>query len=130
MGADISRVGDRRHADDRCGATTMWLCAIGCIVMLALGMPVAPLATEAQSRLQSPQVGFLHDSHQVDELQFRHLEDFQQGLRDFGYVEGQNIHLEVRWSEGRPDRLHELAAERCRPSPVRQVIGRGETISA
>ena len=38
-------------------------------------------------------------------------EGLRQGLRDLGYVEGQNIHLEFRWAEGRPDRIRGLAAE-------------------
>jgi putative ABC transport system substrate-binding protein len=39
---------------------------------------------------------------------------FRQGLRGFGYVEGQNIVLEERWAEGRFDRLPSLAAELSR----------------
>ena len=39
------------------------------------------------------------------------LEAFRQGLRDLGYVEGQNLVLEPRWAEGSEARLRELAAE-------------------
>ena len=39
------------------------------------------------------------------------LEAFRQGLRDLGYVEGQNIIVEYRWAEGRAERLPVLAAE-------------------
>src|SRR5215813_4321631 len=42
------------------------------------------------------------------------LEAFQHGLRDLGYVEGQTIVLEVRWAEGRSERMPELAAELLR----------------
>ncbi len=115
MSTDISRVhGDQRHTRDQRGATTMWLRTIGCIVTLALGILVAPLVTEAQRRTKIPQVGFLHNSRQADEPRFRRLEEFRQGLHDLGYVEGQNILLEVRWSEGHLDRLPELAAELVR----------------
>jgi putative ABC transport system substrate-binding protein len=38
----------------------------------------------------------------------------QQGLRELGYLEGQNIHLEPRWAEGQHDRLPGLAAELVR----------------
>ncbi len=41
-------------------------------------------------------------------------EAFRQGLRDLGYVEGQNIIIEWRWAEGRPERLPDLAAELVR----------------
>ena len=39
---------------------------------------------------------------------------FREGLRELGYVEGQNIALELRSSEGRPERLPDLAAELVR----------------
>ena len=41
-------------------------------------------------------------------------EAFQQGLRDLGYVEGQNLVMEYRYAEGRDERLPELAAELVR----------------
>jgi hypothetical protein len=42
------------------------------------------------------------------------VEAFRQGLREHGYVEGQNIALEFRFAEGRIDRLSALAAELVR----------------
>src|SRR4051812_5044124 len=42
------------------------------------------------------------------------LDAFRQGLREHGYVEGQSVILEVRYSEGRDERLPELAAELVR----------------
>jgi putative ABC transport system substrate-binding protein len=36
---------------------------------------------------------------------------FRQGLRQTGYVEGQNLHIAFRWAEGRYERLSQLAAE-------------------
>ena len=42
------------------------------------------------------------------------LDAFRQGLREHGYIEGQSVILEVRYSEGRDERLPELAAELVR----------------
>jgi hypothetical protein len=85
--------------------------SIGLLVTLALGLLVVPLVTEAPPRAEIPRVGFLRHARQADGPRLRHLEDFRHGLRELGYIEGQNILLEVRWSEERPDRLPELAAE-------------------
>src|SRR5215468_7608998 len=42
----------------------------------------------------------------------KHLvEAFRQALRELGYVEGQTILLEIRWAEGRTERMPELVAE-------------------
>lgn len=44
-----------------------------------------------------------------------HLRDaFRQGLREQGYVEGQNVAIDIKNAEGRPERLLELAAELVR----------------
>ena len=42
------------------------------------------------------------------------VKGFQQGLRDFGYIEGKNVAVEYRWAEGRYERLSELADELVR----------------
>jgi putative tryptophan/tyrosine transport system substrate-binding protein len=49
---------------------------------------------------------------------------FRQGLKDAGYVEGQNIAVESRWAEGRYDRLPSLAAELVR-RPVTVLVATG-----
>ena len=56
-----------------------------------------------------PRIGFLAIGSR-DGRAFM-IEGFLQGLRDHGYVEGQNIVIEYRFSEDRNDRLAELAAE-------------------
>jgi putative ABC transport system substrate-binding protein len=54
-------------------------------------------------------VGYLFSLAQAES---RHLwEACRQGLRELGYVEGQNIFLEARWAEGKYDRLPALVAE-------------------
>src|SRR5262245_31926097 len=42
------------------------------------------------------------------------IEAFRQGLRELGWVEGQNITIDTRFAEGRSDRLSDLAAELVR----------------
>jgi putative ABC transport system substrate-binding protein len=49
---------------------------------------------------------------------------FRQGLKDFGYVDGQNVVVDYRFAEGRPDRIAGLAAELMQLRPdVLAVVG-------
>ena len=57
----------------------------------------APLAIEAQ-HAGVPRVGYLGNSSPSLEVDL--LDAFRQGLREFGYTEGQNIIIEYRWAEG------------------------------
>jgi putative tryptophan/tyrosine transport system substrate-binding protein len=56
-----------------------------------------------------PVVGFL--SSASPELHAIRLRAFSQGLKEAGYVEGQNVEVEYRWAEGENNRLPELAAK-------------------
>ena len=70
---------------------------------------VWPLATSAQTQPKIPRVGFVFGSTPTS---VKHdIEVFRQGLRELGYVEGQTIVLELRWAEGRAERMPELMAE-------------------
>ena len=71
---------------------------------------VWPLAARAQQR-KIPTIGALVIGNISPEEFWR---EFRQGLRDLGYVEGQNIRFEFRSAEGHLDRLPELAAELVR----------------
>jgi putative ABC transport system substrate-binding protein len=88
----------------------MWCSAIGCIVMLTLSLLVAPLAAEAQSPTHVPRIGWLASGSPPSETN-RQQSPFLQGLRELGWVEGENLVMEYRWAEGRQERLPELAAE-------------------
>ena len=68
----------------------------------------------AQPPQKVPRVGYLKGGSLSDPLRQRWLEAFRQGLRELGYVEGQNIAIESRWTEGKDDRLPALAADLVR----------------
>jgi hypothetical protein len=67
-----------------------------------------PLTARAQ-RPAVPVIGFLSSSS--PKLYADRLRAFHQGLKEVGYVEGQNVEIEYRWAEGQNDRLPVLAAE-------------------
>jgi putative ABC transport system substrate-binding protein len=81
--------------------------------ILLYALPALILATihlaEAQQPKKVPQVGFLIASSAS--AQKPRLDAFKQGLRELGYVEGQNIAVEVRSGEGKPEQLAVVAAE-------------------
>jgi putative ABC transport system substrate-binding protein len=80
--------------------------------MLAVALLAAPLAAEAQQGAQLPRIGYLGTSSASLEPEL--VKAFRQGLRDLGYVEGQNIVIEFRWAEGNYHRFPDLAADLVR----------------
>jgi ABC-type uncharacterized transport system substrate-binding protein len=80
-------------------------------IATAVGLLAAPLAAEAQRVSKLPRVGVLSPFTSASDS---FLEAFRQGLRDLGYVEGQNVLLEYRSAEGTADRLPGLAAQLTR----------------
>ena len=82
-------------------------------VVGALGLLAAPFAAEAQAR-KVPRVGFLYRGSPGPSQE---IDAFQRGLRELGYIEGQNIAVEYRFARGQVGRLPELAAELVRLNP-------------
>jgi putative ABC transport system substrate-binding protein len=106
MRMTIGRVhGNGRHVGSRL-ETTIWRSTVGLIVTLAVGIFVAPLTAEAQQLTKVYRVGWLHPGSWSSTL-----EPFRQSLRELGYLEGQNLVLEYRYTEGRDERLADLATE-------------------
>jgi putative ABC transport system substrate-binding protein len=66
-----------------------------------------PLAARAQQ--PTPVVGFIGSGSPDDQVNL--VNATRQGLKETGYIEGQNVSIEFRWAEGRYDRLPALAAE-------------------
>lgn len=82
----------------------MHLATLGLVLLLL----AASFAADAQPAGKVPRIGFLANVRSPG------TEAFQKGLRELGYVEGQNIIVEWRLAEGRLERLPELAAELVR----------------
>src|SRR5215467_12083063 len=84
--------------------------ALGSILFAGALLAVA-VTVEAQQPKKVPRIGFLSANSPASSVR---IETFRQGLRDLGYVEGQNIVIEQRYAEGNLDRLPGLAAELVR----------------
>jgi putative tryptophan/tyrosine transport system substrate-binding protein len=73
-----------------------------CSLLLALGFPI-----EAQQTARIPRIGFLA----LTGPDVPNLIEFRRGLRELGYIEGKNIQIEYRFTEGKLERTPSLVAE-------------------
>ena len=83
-------------------------------VMLVLALLAAPLGADAQQPGKVPTIGYLVQFSGAAGPPNTNLTAFLEGLRDLGYVDGKTIAIEYRYTEGKSERLPELAAELVR----------------
>src|SRR4030095_12664538 len=89
------------------------------VVLLALGV-----VAEAQQPKKVPRIGYLSPLDPATD--FPRSEGIRLALRELGYIEGQNIAMEYRYAEGKPDRAPELAAELVRLKVDIIVVASGD----
>ena len=102
---------------------------VGLSIILALSILVAPVVAAAQQPTKVYRIGRLSPGLPPSQPS-PSMEAFRQGLRDLGYVEGQNLVIGWRWAEGREERLPDLAAELVRLQVQVIVVGGGAAIRA
>ena len=103
----------RRWTMARLRANLRWM-RLGCCVVTLIAVLVNPAMTaHAQPAAKMYRIGWL--GHGVPpSAPDRQPGDFQQALRDLGYIEGQNVVIDYRYAGGNVDRLPELAADLVR----------------
>jgi len=86
-----------------------------CLALCALLFALCS-STEAQQPVKVPRIGFLSAIGNAT-APGPHVEAFRLGLRQLGYIEGKNILLELRYVEGRSDRVPNIVAELVQLKP-------------
>jgi putative ABC transport system substrate-binding protein len=89
-----------------------------------LGLVATPMRALAQTALRLPRIGMLFFGVAPTASSPDSEKGFLKGLRDLGYVEGQNVRIERRYAQGRSDRLASLAAELVQ-LPVDVIVAAG-----
>jgi hypothetical protein len=120
--------------------TRFWICDFGfwigrpgrkkifCLALGALLFALSVPAAAQQAAKIHHRIGVLSA---VDSASFTDNADaLGQGLRDLGYVEGQNLTIEFRYADGKIDHLPELAAELVRLKVAALVVSSSPAVSA
>jgi putative tryptophan/tyrosine transport system substrate-binding protein len=92
-----------------------------CVMLFAVCLPA-----QAQQPTKIPHIGFQLDAPASSAT--ARIEAFRQGLRELGYIEGKNIIIEWRSSEGKIERRSEIAAELVRLK-VDVIVSAGPTVT-
>ena len=94
------------------------------VIAFLLIVSTAAHLAQAQQPKKMPRIGYLAADPRAPTR-----EAFRQGLRDFGYVEGQSIFIEWRFTEGKPDRFPEFATELVRLKVDAIVSGNSSAVA-
>jgi ABC-type uncharacterized transport system substrate-binding protein len=88
-----------------------------------------PFRVWAQELKKTPRIGFLGPgtapAERSDPTEKRYWAAFLEGLREYGWVEGQNLQIEGRWVEGQPERYGPYAAELVSLGDVEVMVAVG-----
>jgi putative ABC transport system substrate-binding protein len=97
--------------------------------VIAFVLMVGGVAAQTQQAKKVPRLGYLSSGNADGES--TRAEGIRLALRERGYIEGQNIAIEYRYAEGKPDRNSELVADLVRLKvEIIVVVGGGESIRA
>ena len=87
------------------------------MIVTALAALAAPLAAQAQPAARKVRIAFLGGTSPDPATQRYQIEPIRQGLRQLGWVEGQNLTIDFRWAEGKYERLPGLLEDLIRLDP-------------
>jgi putative ABC transport system substrate-binding protein len=89
-----------------------------------------PLVGRAQQGERVRRLGFLNASDENDALRKANFSLFVRGLEELGWVDGRNLHIDVRWAAGSVERMHMLARELADLQPDVIVVTTGAATKA
>src|SRR5215510_9215216 len=93
-------------------------------ILVAVILLTVAVVTEAQQPTKVLRIGYLSNTDAATDS--ARAEGIRLALRELGYIEGQNIAIEYRYAEGRPDRAPEHAAELVRRKVDIIVVASGD----
>jgi len=101
-----------------------------CITLLGSAAAAWPLVARGQQGTRMRRIGVLMQSDESDPRAKAQFTAFVQGLRSLGWVDGQTLRMDVRWSEANVDRTRALATELIGLAPDAILSSTTENLNA